>query len=112
MSALMKEMLIDYVDNKVSLETRYDIDTALIQLPPFRKRLLLLYACGFTVDELSQAADRTPEHINAMLTISIEDVATMLRVSDNQLIVRAKQTYPWSKMDDFARYLKHHAQNH
>jgi len=112
MSAYMKELLIDYVDNKVDVETRCDIDVALTQIPPFRKRLLLLYAYGFTVDELAAATNRTVEHISAMLTISIEDIATMLRISDNQLMIRAKQRYAWSKLEEFARYLKHHAQNH
>lgn len=113
MSALMKELLIDYANGKVAKEMAFDIEQALDHLPTLRKQLLLLYSYGYSSEELAQAIAHpklTKQVIDLMLTYSVEKIAAILRVSDKSLVNYAKRNgYAKSKMSEFEEYLLRHS---
>jgi len=112
MSALMKELLIDYADSKVDMEMRFDIEQALEQLPTLRKQLLLLYSYGYSSEELERYINHptfTKQYIEVILSFAVESIAIILRISDNSLVSFAKRNgYAKSKMQEFERYLEIH----
>lgn len=113
MSALMKELLIDYADGKVDKEMAFDIEQALDHLPTIRKQLLLLYSYGYSSEELAQAIAHpklTKQVIDLMLAYSVEKIAVILRISDKTLITYAKRNgYAKSKIPEFEVYLTQHS---
>lgn len=114
MSSILKEKLLDYGMDRLSLEEKVDIDMAIAQLLregkiyKRDKNILLAYIYGYTAQEISDITKISKDTIVMILAGVIIALANILQIKDNEFIEQIKDTVPQSKLPRFEKLLDEH----
>lgn len=118
-AGLIKEILLDYGVNKLSVETAADIDLAVQHLyygGVFSKHDLYIlhsYISGFNAEEIGEMYRQSTNEVETRLGEIVEAIGEQLKVSDTQLINFARRNqYPLSKMESFKVFLQEHGRQY
>lgn len=113
-ASLLKELLLDYGMEKLSLEEKADIDSAIDALirrgdmQQWHKQILLAYAYGYTDQEIATATNIEVSTITLLLASLIYTLASELHIEDDEFVERIKERVPQSKLPLFRQFLKEH----
>jgi hypothetical protein len=114
MSSILKERLLDYGMERLSIEEKVDIDMAIEQLlreGKIYKRdrsILLAYIYGYTAQEISDITKIGKDTVVMILACVIIALADILQIKDNEFIEQIKDTVPQSKLPRFEAFLNEH----
>jgi hypothetical protein len=115
-SAWIKQLLLDYGLNRLSIDQKSDIVSAIDGLIKARVlsyndlQILNLYISGYTATEIANMhIQSSTARIEAILTRVVMAIGTGSGYTDDQLVQRAKQHQIRTKMPKFITFLQQHS---
>src|SRR5690349_19840198 len=112
MAGLIKELMLDYAMNRLSIDQRSDITTALQSLisagviPDNELKILNEYLSGYTAEEIAIEQYTTTEVIEKILGRLFIALETASGYTDEGFTERVKQmSYPKTKIKLFSSFL-------
>lgn len=116
MAGWIKELLLDYGLNRLSIDQRSDISTAindLINAGVFKRqdiKILDLYIAGYTATEIAEQLITTTDMIEATLVRVFRAVESASGYTDSSFIRKASLRYTERKLSDLSLFLAKHGQ--
>lgn len=113
MAGLIKEILLDYGLNRLSIDQRSDISSAINELitagviKPKELQVLDMYIAGYTAKEIAEHYITTTDKIEAILTRLCQAIEYASGYTDSGLVkrVKTKDMYKLGELHSFL--LKH-----
>jgi hypothetical protein len=120
MAALIKELLLDYISAKVSIDTHADLSVAIKEtfktgmFTPQERHYFYLYLYGYTATEIAQRYTTFTDEVEATLYRIFTTIETISGYSDAQLMNKARQQYHKRiyKLRDLETFLQEHSQRY
>jgi hypothetical protein len=115
MAGWMKELMLDYGLNRLSIDQRSDISTAISTLISAGVitnndiNVLHSYIAGYTAIEIAQQEQTTTDQVEAQLTRIFRAIEYASGYTDSSFIQRAKQQYN-ARMAELSAFLLKHGQ--
>lgn len=116
MSGYIKELLLDYGLNRLSIEQRSDISAAingLIEAGVFNRRdieILHSYVAGYTATEIAEQQHTTTDKIETILIRIIRAIENASGYTDTALLHKARLRYSQVKITELSLFLFKHGQ--
>ncbi len=118
MAGWIKELLLDYGLNRLSIDQRSDISTAintLVEAGVLKPRDIMIlhsYVAGYTATEIAEQLVTVTDEIDSILQRVFRAIETASGYTDTAFIRKARLRYSESRLVDLSSFLIKHGQRY